>query len=95
MTRSFIRRGTIDRASLPLDSFRQDKRTRKPSPAAPPPAVSQEFAGSSALRADARDELLWSQLQALIAVARLGSFTKAAQRLGLSKAAISQRVAAE
>ena len=36
---------------------------------------------------------MWSQLQALIAVARLGSFTKAAQRLGLSKAAISQRVA--
>lgn len=40
-----------------------------------------------------RDELLWSQLQALIAVARLGSFTKAAQRLGLSKAAVSQRIA--
>ena len=51
---------------------------------APPP---------SPLKAEARDELLWSQLQALIAVARLGSFTKAAQRLGLSKAAVSQRVA--
>ncbi|MDH0862941.1 LysR family transcriptional regulator [Mitsuaria sp. GD03876] len=45
------------------------------------------------VRAEVRDELLWSQLQALIAVARLGSFTKAAQRLGLSKAAVSQRVA--
>ncbi|OWQ86173.1 LysR family transcriptional regulator [Roseateles aquatilis] len=43
-------------------------------------------------RAEARDELLWPQLQALIAVARLGSFTKAAQRLGLSKAAVSQRI---
>lgn len=37
--------------------------------------------------------MLWSQLQALVAIARLGSFTKAAQRLGLSKAAVSQRVA--
>lgn len=45
------------------------------------------------LRAEARDELLWSQLQALVALARLGSFTQAAQRLGLSKAAVSQRVA--
>jgi DNA-binding transcriptional LysR family regulator len=41
----------------------------------------------------ARDELLWPQLQALVAVAQLGSFTRAAQRLGLSKAAISQRIA--
>lgn len=45
------------------------------------------------LRPAVRDELLWSQLQALVAVARLGSFTQAAQRLGLSKAAVSQRVA--
>lgn len=48
---------------------------------------------SSPVRAEVRDELLWSQLQALIAVARLGSFTKAAQRLNLSKAAVSQRIA--
>jgi DNA-binding transcriptional LysR family regulator len=47
----------------------------------------------SSPRTDTREELLWSQLQALIAVARLGSFTKGAQRLGLSKAAISQRIA--
>jgi len=47
----------------------------------------------SPVRPEVRDELLWSQLQALIAVARLGSFTKAAQRLNLSKAAVSQRVA--
>lgn len=47
----------------------------------------------SPVRPEVRDELLWSQLQALIAVARLGSFTKAAQRLNLSKAALSQRVA--
>ncbi len=48
---------------------------------------------TSPLRAEARDEWLWPQLQALVAIGRLGSFTKAAQRLGLSKAAISQRVA--
>ncbi|OWQ46417.1 LysR family transcriptional regulator [Roseateles noduli] len=56
-------------------------------------SVPPEVEAPSSLRGEARDELLWSQLQALIAVARLGSFTKAAQRLGLSKAAISQRVA--
>ncbi len=48
---------------------------------------------SPPLRPESRDELLWPQLQALVAIGRLGSFTKAAQRLGLSKAAISQRVA--
>lgn len=40
-----------------------------------------------------RHELLWGQLHALTIVAQLGSFTKAAQRLGLSKAAVSQRIA--
>lgn len=40
-----------------------------------------------------RNELLWGQLHALTVVAQLGSFTKAAQRLGLSKAAVSQRIA--
>lgn len=39
-----------------------------------------------------RQELLWGQLHALLVIAQLGSFTKAAQRLGLSKAAISQRI---
>lgn len=53
-----------------------------PAPAAPP-----------APRSAVREEQLWVQLQALVAVARLGSFTQAAQRLGLSKAAISQRIA--
>ena len=64
------------------------------SPTSPPPIPPRADTPTRALpRAEARDELLWSQLQALIAVARLGSFTKAAQRLGLSKAAVSQRVA--
>lgn len=40
-----------------------------------------------------RHELLWGQLHALGVIAQLGSFTKAAQRLGLSKAAVSQRIA--
>lgn len=40
-----------------------------------------------------RNDLLWGQLHALTVVAQLGSFTKAAQRLSLSKAAISQRIA--
>lgn len=35
---------------------------------------------------------LWSHLHLLGAIARFGSFTQAAQRLGLSKAAVSQRV---
>jgi DNA-binding transcriptional LysR family regulator len=39
-----------------------------------------------------RHELLWSQLHALTVIAQLGSFTKTAQRLGLSKAAVSQRI---
>ncbi|MFY7864099.1 LysR substrate-binding domain-containing protein [Roseateles sp.] len=42
--------------------------------------------------AELRQDLLWGQLHALTVIAQLGSFTKAAQRLGLSKAAISQRI---
>lgn len=37
--------------------------------------------------------LIWSQLHALTVLAEAGSFTAAAQRLGLSKASMSQRVA--
>ena len=40
-----------------------------------------------------RQDVLWGQLHALTVIAQLGSFTKAAQRLGLSKAAVSQRIA--
>ena len=40
-----------------------------------------------------RHDLLWGQLHALTVIAQLGSFTKTAQRLGLSKAAVSQRIA--
>ncbi len=40
-----------------------------------------------------RHELLWGQMHALTVISQLGSFTKAAQRLGLSKAAVSQRIA--
>lgn len=45
-------------------------------------------------RASPSDTLgaLWPQLHALTVISQLGSFTKAAQRLGLSKAAISQRI---
>ncbi|MCV2358385.1 LysR family transcriptional regulator [Paucibacter sp. TC2R-5] len=39
-----------------------------------------------------RHDVLWGQLHALSVIAQLGSFTKAAQRLGLSKAAVSQRI---
>jgi len=39
-----------------------------------------------------RNELLWSRVHALAAVATHGSFTNAARRLGVSKAAVSQRV---
>ncbi len=57
------------------------------------PDPSGDDSSMAALRPAIREELLWSQLQALIAVAQLGSFTQAAQRLSLSKAAVSQRVA--
>lgn len=40
-----------------------------------------------------RDEALWDALHTLTVLAQLGSFTRAAQRLGLSKAAVSQRIA--
>lgn len=43
--------------------------------------------------ADLRHDVLWGQLHALTVIAQVGSFTKAAQRLGLSKAAVSQRIA--
>ncbi|GAP35932.1 LysR family transcriptional regulator [Piscinibacter sakaiensis] len=40
-----------------------------------------------------RIDLLWPQVHTLTLLAQLGSFTAAAQRLGLSKAAVSQRIA--
>ncbi|RQP24014.1 LysR family transcriptional regulator [Piscinibacter terrae] len=40
-----------------------------------------------------RSESLWSHVHLLTVIAQAGSFTGAAQRLGLSKAAVSQRVA--
>ena len=44
-------------------------------------------------KAEPRQDLLWGQLQALVAVACWAGFTRAARRPGLSKAAISQRIA--
>lgn len=46
----------------------------------------------STTKPELRNELLWGQLHALTVIAQVGSFTKAAQRLSLSKAAISQRI---
>ena len=40
-----------------------------------------------------RIDLLWPQVHALTLLAQLGSFTRVAQRLGLSKAGVSQRIA--
>ncbi len=40
-----------------------------------------------------RNDTLWSHLHLLTVIAQTASFTQAAQRLGLSKAAVSQRVA--
>jgi DNA-binding transcriptional LysR family regulator len=42
--------------------------------------------------ADPRIDQIWPQVHALTLLAQLGSFTKTAQRLGLSKAAVSQRI---
>lgn len=39
-----------------------------------------------------RIDLLWPQVHALTLLAQLASFTRVAQRLGLSKAAVSQRI---
>ena len=39
-----------------------------------------------------RVDLLWPQVHALALLAQLGSFTRVAQRLGISKAAVSQRL---
>lgn len=66
-----------------------------PPPPLPPlsPLASPEPPTRPATRPAAREEQLWVQLQALVAVGRLGSFTQAAQRLGVSKAAVSQRLA--
>ena len=41
----------------------------------------------------ARSEALWNHVHLLGVIAQCGSFTQAAQRLGLSKAAVSQRLA--
>lgn len=42
---------------------------------------------------DARIQALWAHVHALGVLARQGSYTAAAQRLGISKAAMSQRIA--
>src|SRR6185369_17511936 len=39
------------------------------------------------------DDALWAHVHLLTVIAQTGSFTQAAQRLALSKAAVSQRVA--
>jgi len=44
------------------------------------------------MKADPRIDLLWPQVHALTLLAQLGSFTQVAQRLGLSKAGVSQRI---
>jgi DNA-binding transcriptional LysR family regulator len=43
--------------------------------------------------ATTRTELLWPHIHLLTVIAQTGSFTQAAQRLALSKAAVSQRIA--
>ncbi len=40
-----------------------------------------------------RPDALWSHVHVLTVIAQTGSFTQAAQRLALSKAAVSQRIA--
>ncbi len=46
----------------------------------------------SALNADQRIDLLWPQVHTLTLLAQLSSFTRVAERLGMSKAAVSQRI---
>src|SRR5512139_303337 len=41
---------------------------------------------------DQRIDLLWPQVHALVLLAQTASFTQVAQRLGMSKAAVSQRI---
>ncbi|MFM2120984.1 MAG: hypothetical protein RL722_2452 [Pseudomonadota bacterium] len=61
----------------------------------PPPAPSSGEAGPAALDAGSTKPIdaLWPHLHALCVLATMGSYTAAARRLGLSKAAVSQRVA--
>jgi len=47
---------------------------------------------TSAAPLDQRIDLLWPQVHALTLLAQSASFTQVAQRLGLSKAAVSQRI---
>lgn len=47
---------------------------------------------STTPRPEQRIDLLWPQVHALTLLAQLGSFTRVAQRLGLSKAGVSQRI---
>ena len=44
------------------------------------------------LRPEQRLDLIWPQVHSLTLLAQLGSFTQVAQRLGLSKSAVSQRI---
>lgn len=46
----------------------------------------------SSLTPDQRIDLLWPQVHALVLLAQTSSYTQVAQRLGMSKAAVSQRI---
>ena len=46
----------------------------------------------AATHVEQRIDLLWPQVHALALLAQLGSFTRVAERLGISKAAVSQRL---
>ena len=56
------------------------------------PASSTPPSPLRAPKPEQRIDLLWPQVHALTLLAQLGSFTQVAQRLGLSKAGVSQRI---
>ena len=57
------------------------------------PASRRPAASPAPLPPEPRIDLLWPQVHALTLLAQLGSFTQVAQRLGMSKAGVSQRIA--
>ena len=64
-----------------------------PNPAMPvPSSPPRRPQASQAPHPEPRIDLLWPQVHALTLLAQLGSFTQVAQRLGLSKAGVSQRI---
>ncbi len=63
-----------------------------PAPAPTPTPTPSTTIAAAVVAPEQRIDRLWPQVHALALLAQLGSFTQVAQRLGISKAAVSQRL---